>query len=56
MISRTGNKGFLAAHYDWLALVVGVLALGAAGAFYALSLGADADEELIHRDNLLLLE
>lgn len=44
MISRTGNKGFLAAHYDWLALVVGVLALGAAGAFYALSLGADADE------------
>ena len=44
MISRTGDKGFLAAHYDWLALGVGLLALGAAGAFYALTLGEDADE------------
>ena len=44
MISRTGDKGFLAAHYEWLALGVGLLALAGGGAFYALSLGEDADE------------
>ena len=44
MISRSGNKGFLAAHYEWLALGVGLLALAGGGAFYALSLGEDADE------------
>ena len=43
MISRTGNKGFFAAHYDWVAAGVGLLALVAGGAFFALTLGDDPD-------------
>ena len=44
MITRSGNQGFFAAHYDWILAGVGVLALVGAGAFYALALGSDADE------------
>ena len=44
MISRFGKKNFFVAHYDWIALGVGVLALGGGAAFYAMSLGEDADE------------
>lgn len=44
MISRNGNRGFFAAHYDWIALGVGLVALGVGIAFFALSLGADPDE------------
>jgi hypothetical protein len=44
MITRTGNQGFFAAHYDWVLAGVGALALVGAGVFYALTLGADADE------------
>ena len=44
MISRTGNRGFLAAHYDWLALGAGALALVVGVVFYVSGLGADADE------------
>ena len=43
MISRSGNKGFFAAHYEWLAAVVGVLALVGGGVVFALSLGEDPD-------------
>ena len=43
MITRSGNQGFLAAHYDWILAGVGVLALVGAGTFYALALGNDAD-------------
>lgn len=44
MIARNGNKGFLAAHYEWLALGVGVVALGAGAVFYVMSLGVDPDQ------------
>jgi len=44
MISRTGKGGFLAAHYDWLALGVGLLALVGAVVFYVASLGEDLDK------------
>jgi len=44
MISRTGKDSFLAAHYDWLALGVGLLALVGAAAFYVMSFGEDPDE------------
>jgi len=44
MISRTGKDSFLAAHYDWVALGVGLLALAGAAAFYVSSLGEDPDE------------
>lgn len=44
MISRTGSKGFLAAHYDWLALGAGALALIVGIVFFVSGLGADADE------------
>ena len=43
MISRFGNKNFFAAHYEWVALAVGVLALIGGAVVYAMSLGADAD-------------
>ena len=43
MITRSGNQGFLAAHYDWIVAGVGVLALLGAGAFYAMTLGSDPD-------------
>ena len=44
MIARTGSKGFLAAHYDWLVLGVGIIVLGVGAVFYASSLGEDPDE------------
>lgn len=44
MISHAGKGGFLAAHYDWLALGVGILALVGATVFYVTSLGDDPDE------------
>ena len=43
MISRSGNKGFFAAHYEWVAVAVGVLALAGGGLVFALSLGEDPD-------------
>lgn len=44
MISRSEKSNFLVAHYDWLVVAVGVAALVAGGAFFALTLGADPDE------------
>ena len=44
MISRTGNQNFFAAHYEWIALGVGVLALLGGAAVFALSMGNDPDE------------
>ena len=44
MITRAGSKGFFAAHYDWLAVGVGVIALGVGIAFYVSALGEDPDE------------
>ena len=41
MISRSGKKSFLAAHYEWMAAAVGVLALVGGGLVFALSLGDD---------------
>ena len=56
MISRFENKSFFAAHYDWIAAGVGVVALAAGGLVFALSLGADPDlsaaEEVAHIDRL----
>ena len=43
MISRSGNQNFFVAHYDWIALGVGVLALIGGAAMFALSLGSDPD-------------
>ena len=44
MISRSGNRNFFAAHYEFLALGLGVLALLGGGAMFALSCGNDPDE------------
>ena len=44
MISRKGNGGGLAAHYDWIALAVGALVLIGGAVFYATSIGGDSDE------------
>ena len=44
MITRTGSKSFLAAHYDWLVLGVGAIVLGVGAIFYVSSLGEDPDE------------
>ncbi len=44
MISRAGNQNFFAAHYEWIALGVGLLALLGGAAVFALSLGNDPDE------------
>ena len=44
MISRFGNKGFFAAHWELVALGVGVLALAGGAAFYVMSLNDDPDE------------
>ncbi len=49
MISATAEKGFLAAHWDWLVAGAGILALAGAGVFMAMEFGVDpserADEE-----------
>lgn len=44
MISRSGNKNFLAAHYEWFAVAVGVIVLAVGAALYVMSLGEDAEE------------
>ena len=44
MIARAGNRNFFVAHYDWLAIVVGVIVLGVGIAFYVSVLGEDPDE------------
>ena len=44
MITRTGSRGFLASHYDWLVLGIGVIVLGVGAVFYVSSLGEDPDE------------
>ena len=44
MISRKGKGGGLAAHYEWIALAVGVLALIGGAVFYVTSIGGDSDE------------
>ena len=44
MITRNGSKGFLAAHYDWLVLGLGIIVLGVGVVFYVSSLGEDPDE------------
>ena len=43
MISRAGNRNFFVAHYDWLALGVGVVALAVGAAFFVLSLGDEPE-------------
>ena len=43
MISRSGNQNFFVAHYDWIVLGVGILALLGGAAVFALSLGNDPD-------------
>ena len=43
MIARSGNKNFLVAHYEFVALGVGVLALVAGAVMFALSLGSDSE-------------
>ena len=43
MITRSGNKNFLAAHYDWIALAVGAVVLVAGAVFYVMALGDDPD-------------
>ena len=43
MISRAGNQNFFVAHYEWIALGVGLLALLGGAAVFALSLGNDPD-------------
>lgn len=43
MISRSGSQNFFVAHYEWLALGVGIVVLLAGGAVLALSLGSDPD-------------
>lgn len=44
MISRFGNKNFFAAHYELVALGVGVLALAAGAVYYVMSIGVDPEE------------
>ena len=43
MISRSGNRNFLSAHYDWLVLAVGLAALIGGALVYVQSLGEDAE-------------
>ena len=44
MISRFGNKNFLVAHYEWIAIAVGAVALVIGTVFYMISLGDDPEE------------
>ena len=43
MIAGSGKDNFFKAHYDWVAAGVGVVALLAAAAYFAMSLGVDPD-------------
>ena len=43
MSLSSNRENFFVAHYDWLAAGLGVVALAAGGAFFALTLGDDAD-------------
>ena len=43
MISATTEKGFFAAHWDWLVAAVGLLALAAGAAFFVIEKSHDAD-------------
>ena len=45
MTSRTGTDHFFVAHYDWIVLGVGVLALLGAAAFYVMTIGEDPEAE-----------
>ena len=44
MIARNGKDNFCAAHYDWIVLGVGAVALAGAAAFYVMAIGDDPDE------------
>ena len=44
MISRTGSKGFFAAHYDWIAVGLGAVVLVVGIVFFVSALGDDPDE------------
>ena len=44
MISRSNEGGFFAAHWDWIVAAVGIVALAAGGIMFAMSGGADPDE------------
>ena len=44
MIARGGNKGFFAAHYDWIAVGLGAVMLVVGIVFYVSVLGDDPDE------------
>ena len=43
MISRSSDKGFLAAHWDWLVAGAGVLALAAAAVVAVMAFGVDPE-------------
>lgn len=55
MISKAGNTGFFARHYDWIIAGVGVLALLGAIGYFVLSLGADAESAATEAVNRLSL-
>ena len=44
MITRTGSKGFFAAHYDWIAVGLGAIVLVVGIVFFVAALGDDPDE------------
>ena len=44
MISRNSEGGFFAAHWDWIAAGVGVVALAVGGVMFVMSGGTDPDE------------
>jgi len=43
-MSLKGKENFFAAHYEWLVVGVGVLALAAAAAFYVMAIGENPEE------------
>ena len=47
MISRSGKGNFLAAHYEWLAAVIGVIALIGAGVYCFLGGDAESDVDAV---------
>lgn len=44
MMARGDKGNFFVSHYEWIVAGVGALALAGAAAFFAMSLGADADD------------